>query len=169
VTTVAQRVRRPAPEPYVPGRDVLLLVAADRPIAASVDAAVSLARQQRSLLHVLMVTCEPSVGVDLTQVAMEWSRETLRDEALAHAGRLCQDLIASIPTEVPVRARVQSGRPERLARSVLAGGLVGTLVVDGRWSRRRSFRRATRSWCRSGIEVHAVWSRQPVDIEEELR
>jgi hypothetical protein len=169
MTEVAQRVRCVAREPRSAGRDVLLLVAADRPITASVHAASSLAQRQRSLLHVLIVACEPSVAVELVPVAVEWSRETLRDDALADADRICLEIVSSMPSEVPVRARVQCGRPERLAGSILAHGLVGTVVADGRWSRRRSFRRAARSWSRSGIEVHAVWSPHPIDIEEEHR
>jgi hypothetical protein len=143
------------------GRDVLLLLAAGYPCAAGVDVAVLLARKRRSRLYVVAVVNEPSVGVDLAPVSGGWSREQLRDEALADAGRRCLSVLTSIPEDVQVSIRALCGRPERLVAEILECGTVGALVADGRWSGRRSFRRRARAWSRSGVEVHTAWS--PVD------
>jgi hypothetical protein len=110
------------------------------------------------VLRIVAIAAPPSAAIACAPVALPWSSQELEREALESAREQSAQALALTGRDACVLASAACGRPQQVLAPLVGTGLFTTVVIPGEWAVRRSVRRASRRWRRSGVQLHAVWS-----------
>jgi hypothetical protein len=122
---------------------------------ATMRRSVEIARLDGRRIDALALVAPPPLGAYLLNLGCPtpWTVRGLWEESLAEAAARCREAAAIVPADISIETRVVCERPDRLVRTLAAGGGFGHLVIDAEWCRRRSVRRALGEWAASGHSV----------------